>query len=693
MINKQLIQPDSIAVVGATNDLKKAGGKLLFNLLSGDFRGDVYAVNRHDRLVQGVPTYQDTDDLPVVDLAILAVAAKACPLLVERMAIHNQTKAFIIISAGFGELDEQGKALEDRLVELAQNHSLSITGPNCIGILNQHYHGVFTTPIPRLDPKGCDLISSSGATAVFLMEAGMQVGLRFASVYSVGNGQCLSAEDYLAYLDETHDPENSSCNKLLYLESIRSPQKILKHATSLIGKGCRIAAIKSGVTDSGSRAASSHTGAMATSDMAVRALFRKAGIVYCSSREELISVASVFSYRPLKGKNIAVITHAGGSAVMLTDALSQGGLNVPLIDGPVADELLSYLHRGSSVSNPIDFLATGTADQLGIIIDFCEYKMPQIDAMVVVFGSPGLFDVENVYQLLTVKLGVCQKPIFPVLPSVINAQKAIKSLMARGYVNFPDEVLLGKSLCETYFTELPSGLEETTFEVDIQAMRAGLDEVQSDGYWSSEWVNKLLDSLKILRPQEALVSDLNELAEVFGHMSKPVVMKAVGPLHKSDVGGVILDIHTFDVAAAHFDQLMQIEDCHEVLLQQQVSGQELFVGVKYEAGFGHLLLMGLGGIYVEILHDVQVCLCPCDREEIQYRLTQLQSFPLIQGVRGQAGINMDAFIEVIEKISFITQVMPEIQEMDINPLVADEHQVQAVDMRVRTKQEPSNEKA
>ncbi|MCF6318609.1 MAG: CoA-binding protein, partial [Proteobacteria bacterium] len=424
MINSQLINPNSIVVVGASNDLRKAGGKMLHNLLSGNFDGPLLAVNKREETIQGIQSYKNIKDLPDVDLAILSIPAQFCPETIEELAKNHNTKAFIVISAGFSELNEAGEILEQRMIDVANKYQAALSGPNCIGIINQNYHGVFTTPIPQLDSKnGCDFISSSGATAVFLMEAGMQVGLRFSSVYSVGNGKQICVEDYLEYLDEIYDPNTSAQTILMYLENISKPQKLLKHATSLIAKGCRIAAIKSGTTQAGSRAASSHTGAMATSDMATRALFRKAGVVYCSSRDELISVASVFSYKKLVGKNIAVITHAGGSAVMLTDALEKGGLQVPLIEGELADELLDYLYTGSSVSNPIDFLATGTAEQLGIIIDFCEHKFDFIDAMVVVFGSPGLFDVENVYKVLNVKMDVCKKPIFPVLPSLVNAQK------------------------------------------------------------------------------------------------------------------------------------------------------------------------------------------------------------------------------------------------------------------------------
>ena len=284
------------------------------------------------------------------------------------------------------------------------------------------------------------------------MEAGIPNGLRFCSVYSVGNSAQTGVEDVLQHLDETFDPDRSSKVKLLYIENINKPDLLLKHAVSLASKGCRLAAIKAGTSDAGSRAASSHTGALASPDIAVDALFRKAGIVRCYSRAELVSVASVFGHPELQGSRLAVITHAGGPAVMLTDALSEAGMEVPPISGPAAEKLLEQLYPGSSVANPIDFLATGTAQQLGAIIDSCEQEFEKIDGMIVIFGSPGLFPVYEVYRLLDEKMKTCRKPIFPVLPSVVNVPDEIAEFLSRGRINFPDEVSLGRSLGRVYHT-------------------------------------------------------------------------------------------------------------------------------------------------------------------------------------------------------------------------------------------------
>ena len=682
MINQSLLDPRSIVIVGGSNDIQKPGGKVLKNIVDGSFEKEIYVVNQKETSVQGLRCLPSVDDLDTVELAIISIPARFCPHVVHTLANKKRTRAFIILSAGFGEAGEQGKQWEREIAETVDSVNGCLIGPNCIGVLTKNYNGVFTSPTPPLDPKGCDLISSSGATAVFLMEAGISLGVKFSSVVSVGNSAQTSVEDVLEYMDLNHDPETDSGIKLLYLESVSAPQKLLKHASSLIRKGVRIAAIKAGVTEAGSRAAASHTGALTNSDMVVRALFKKAGIVYCSSREELLSVASVFNYKELKGKNIAVITHAGGSAVMLTDSLSSGGLNVPAIEGPKADKLLSFLHPGSSVTNPIDFLATGTAEQLGIIIDYCEHKFDHIDAMVVVFGSPGLFDVANVYDVLSVKLDVCSKPIYPVLPSVINAQNEIHDFMSTGHVNFPDEVVLGRALAAIYNTSAPQDICEPVYGIDHDAIRKVIDSA-SDGFMSPQQVGALLDGAGIPHVQEQTVTSLSEIDSMGQSMGFPVVMKVIGPIHKSDVGGVILNVHSAEGMKRHFKQLMQIDDAKAVLIQPMITGKELFIGVKRESNFGHLVLCGLGGIFIEVLNDVSSCLTPVGKTESVDMIQRLKGYKVIQGMRGKEGINEVMFSETIQRISNLVTTAPEILEMDINPLMGSLTGMMAVDTRIR----------
>jgi acetyltransferase len=683
MLHSKLTHPKSIAVIGGSNNIHKPGGKLVENLLKGDFPGNLYVVNPKETTVQGITCVKSILELPDVDLAILAIPAKYCSGAVKQLSEEKNTRGFIIISAGFSEGDEEGKAIEENIAAKVNKVGGSLIGPNCIGVINQQYRGVFTTPVPNPDIHGADLISGSGATAVFIMETGMVMGLHFNEVYSVGNSAQVGVEDVLEHLDETFDPETSSKTKLLYIENIQKPDKLLKHAASLIKKGCRIAAIKAGSSEAGIRAASSHTGALASSDIAVRALFRKAGIVYCSGRLELITVASIFNYIPLKGKNIAVITHAGGSAVMLTDALEKGGLKVPPLEGPKTDELLSYLHPGSSVANPIDFLATGTADQLGIIIDYCEYKFDEIDGMVVVFGSPGLFNVENVYKVLNVKMDICSKPIYPVLPSLINAQKEIGYMLSKGKVNFPDEVLLGTALAEVYHTPFPSDLEPEPAKIDEESISGILKKYKEGEYLHSLDAFAVLDACSISNASPFVIKSPEEIDQLAEKFPCPWVLKVSGPVHKTDVQGVTLNVNTREFAKSEVNRMMKIKDADGVIVQPMVKGFELFSGAVYEERIGHLVLVGLGGIYIEIIKDIRAALAPFDKAEALKMIRRLASYPLIKGMRGQKGTDENLLAEILFKLSSLVQLFPEIKEVDLNPLIASDKAITCVDVRIK----------
>jgi acetate---CoA ligase (ADP-forming) len=682
MITKQLLDPKSIVVIGGSDNIYKTGGKVLKNIIDGKFKGNLYVVNPKEEKVQGIQCFKETSDLPQVDLAIIAIAAKYCVETVKILAEQKETKAFIILSAGFSEENAEGAKLEKEIVEIINNNKACLIGPNCIGVLNPNYNGVFTTPIPTLDPQGVDFISGSGATAVFIMEASIPKGLKFSSVYSVGNSAQMGVEDILKYMDENFDPNTSSKVKLLYIESVNKPEMLLKHASSLIRKGCKIAAIKSGSSEAGSRAASSHTGALASPDVAVEALFRKAGIVRCAGRDELATVASIFMHPELKGKNIAIITHAGGPAVMLTDALSNNKLEIPHIEGPKAKELLTKLFPGSSVANPIDFLATGNAEQLGHIIDACENDFDTIDAMAVIFGSPGLFPVYDVYDLLDEKMKTCKKPIYPILPSIINVKEEIDAFIAKGRINFPDEVVFGNALAKVYYTPKPTPEKVDIPQVDTLTIRK-LIESSENGYLSPEQVQQLLDAAKISRAGEAVVTNREAAVKEAQKLGLPVVMKVVGPVHKSDVGGVVLNVKDTETVAREFDRMIKIKDTIAILIQPMLSGIELFVGAKAEPKFGHMVLCGLGGIFIEVLKDVSAGLAPIAKPEAMEMIRKLKSYGIIKGARGQEGVNEDLFAEIVIRVSALVKAAPEIAEMDLNPLLGKADKVVAVDARIR----------
>ena len=683
MITTQLLRPESIVVVGASNNVHKPGGAILKNLINGGYQGELRAVNPKEKEVQGVPAFADVKDLPDTDLAVLAVPAGLCPDIVETLASTKQTRAFVILSAGFGEETQEGALLEELILETVNKYGASLIGPNCIGLLNTWHHSVFTQPIPNLNPQGVDLISSSGATAVFILESAVAKGLQFNSVWSVGNAKQIGVEDVLQYMDETFDPQKDSKIKLIYIESIKNPDRLLFHASSLIRKGCKIAAIKAGSSESRSRAASSHTGAIASSDSAVEALFRKAGIVRCYSRGELTTVGCIFTLPELKGRNFAIVTHAGGPGVMLTDALSKGGLNVPKLEGPLADELKSKLFPGASVGNPIDILATGTPEHLGIAIDYCEEKFENIDAILAIFGTPGLVTMFETYEVLHQKMLTCKKPLFPVLPSVRTAGEEVAFFLEKGHVNFADEVMLGTALSRIINAPKPAVPEIELFGVDVPRIRRIIDSIPQNGYIEPHYVQALLHSAGIPVVEEFVSGNKDEVLAFARRCGFPVVAKVVGPVHKSDVGGVVLNIKSEQHLALEFDRMMQISEARAIMVQPMLKGTELFIGAKYEEKFGHVVLCGLGGIFVEVLKDVSSGLAPLSYEEAYSMIHSLRAYKIIQGTRGQKGVNEDKFAEIIVRLSTLLRFATEIKEMDMNPLLATDKEVIAVDARIR----------
>ncbi len=682
MINRQLLQPESIVVIGGSNNVHKPGGAVVRNLLGGGYCGTLRVVNPKEDEVQGIKAFHDARELPPTDLAILVVAAKYCPDYVQLLAAEKHVRAFIIISAGFSEETHEGAELEQRILDICQEYGCALIGPNCIGLLTRWHHSVFTKPIPQLNPKGVDFISGSGATAVFILESAVSKGLQFNSVWSVGNGHQIGIESVLEYMDVHFDPQRDSMVKLLYIENIADPDKMLYHATSLIRKGCRIAAIKAGSSESGSRAASSHTGAIASSDSAVEALFRKAGIVRCFGREELTTVGCIFTLPRFTGRNFAIVTHAGGPGVMLTDALSKGGMQVPSLKGPLADELKAKLLPGSSVANPIDILATGGAKELELAIDYCE-KMENIDAIMVIFGTPGLVKIFEVYDVLDKKILECPKPIFPILPSVNTAGPEVQEFLKRGHVNFSDEVTLATALTQIMKTPEPTRFEVELYGTDISRLHKLIDSIGESGYVSPDIVRQILSCAGIPMVPELVSTSKDELSAFAEKVGFPVVAKVVGPVHKSDVGGVALNIRSKEVLGAEFDRMMLIPDATAVMVQKMIKGTELFIGAKYEERFGHVVLCGLGGIFVEVLRDVSSGLAPLSYEEAYSMIHSLRAYKILKGTRGQKGINERMYAEIIVRLSTLLRFATEIKEIDINPLLADENDVIAVDARIR----------
>ncbi len=681
MIVREIIEPKSIVVVGGSNDTRKPGGKVLENIIRGNFDGELFVVNPKEKVVQNVQAFPSCEELPPVELAIFAIPAGLIPDAMEQLTEHG-TRAFIVLSAGFSEMGEEGKKLEKKIIDIVEKVDGTLIGPNCIGVITKKYKGVFAGPIPEYAQMGCDFVSASGATAVFILEEAIVRGIRFSEIFSVGNSAQIGIEEVLEYWDQTYQPGFSSKVKLIYAEQISNPKKFLEHCISLKEKGCRIAAIKAGRTKAGQRAVSSHTGALAGEDTAVELLFRKAGIIRCEGRLDLVNVAGVLLGNKPKGDRVAIVTHAGGPGVMLADTLESEGVKVPKIEGKYAQELLGKLNYGSSVANPIDFLATGTAEQLDLILDFAENKFDNIDSVGVIFGTPGLFDVTNVYQILFQRQQNLKKPIFAILPSIVQAHDAIEKYKSLGGNYFNDEVSFGKALAKVLKIELKEKGEVREFEdIDKDTVRRIINN-SPNGFLPINETISLLNAVGIPFVRTLIVKNIPELEEALSKLGFPVVLKVIGPLHKTDLGGVVLGINSFNEAEQKYNELMRIPNAVGVQVQPMMKGTELFFGVKYEKDFGHIIAFGLGGIFVEIMKDVAMNLAPLTTVEAKEMIDSIKGKSIIEGARGCNIIDKETISNILLRISNLLQIAPEILEMDINPAFATSKGIVAVDARI-----------
>ena len=342
---------------------------------------------------------------------------------------------------------------------------------------------------------------------------------------------------------------------------------------------------------------------------------------------------------------------------------------------------MEKLYPGSSVANPIDFLATGNAKQLGDIIDYCDQKFDQIDAMVVIFGTPGLSEIYDVYDVLDEKIKTSKKPIYPVLPSIKTAHKEVLHFLSKGRINFSDEVVLGDTLSKVFNTPKPAKENVELPDIDTEKIRTVIDNCQN-GYLMPEDMQQLLDAAGIGRTSERVVENKEAAIKYAKEVGFPLVMKVVGPLHKSDVGGVVLNINNLETVENEFNRLIKIPETTAIQIYPMLFGTEVFIGSKKEQGFGHLVLCGIGGIFIEVFKDVNSGIAPLSETETRHMIETLKGYKIIEGTRNQEPVNIDLFIDAVRRVSALVTIAPEIEEMDLNPLLGTKESLTAVDVRI-----------
>jgi acetyltransferase len=681
MTYNKIISPKSIAIVGASNNKSKPGGSVTRNVMGSFSGGDLYLVNQNAELIDGKQSVSSVEELPDgIDLAIIAIPAKGVYDQIEKLSAKG-CKTVIVLTAGFGETDEKGKAEEKRLVELADREGVTMIGPNVVGVVSPNYYGKFAGILPHLKKGSIDVVSASGATIDYVMEQADLRGLKLQSVFSMGNSAQTAVEDVVEMLDE-HFCETDAKVKMIYMEGVKKPARLLKHARSLTEKGCILVGIKSGVSEQGSRAAASHTGAMATSDTVVQALFDKAGIIRVRSKYELVEIGCALD--ALKNRtqirNVCAITDAGGPGVMLTDELNKYGIKLPPLRPNTQKRVAEVIPTFGSAINPVDCLPTQTGQQIASIIRILNEEKEDIDAIVVLTGNSMLSDKWECYGEIIKAMDESPIPVLPLLAGVSTTKELLDRFKAAGKTYFVDEVLLGTALGQIA-NRKPLCEPETRIASYDRKKIAGLLDGR-DGVIPPDVADELLDAAGFKQPQSIVVKSKAEIAAIANEVQFPVVVKVIGPLHKSDVGGVMVGVNTVEGLEAAWDKMETIPQFDGILIQQMVMGTEVILGAKKEEGYGHLVMFGLGGIFAEVLKDSQFALAPLGFEESENLVRSIRSIKLLEGARGQKGMSIPVLADYVTRLGQLVCDFPQISEVDFNPVKGEGDGLFVVDCRI-----------
>ena len=509
MLDK-LLTPASVAVIGASNDTKKPGGKIVSNILEKNYRGKLYLVNAKAGRIQGLDAVSSPADLPEVpDLSYIATPARFVPRAMADLAALG-AKCVIILSAGFSEMNEEGAGQERKILKIANENGMLILGPNCLGVTSPYLSGKFAGLMPDMTPGGIDFISGSGATVDYLIEQAIRRGLRFHSFVTVGNSVQNGITEMLGLYDENHGPDSSKI-MMLYVEKINNPDKFLKHARSLSAKGVRIVGVKSGTTEAGSRAAASHTGALVTSDRAVSALFDKAGIIRVQSRLEMIDLAIALTLSRGKhdGRRVGVITDAGGPGVMAADELNRQGVTVPAFGPETRRRLAEILPPGAGLGNPVDTMPSRNGRQLLEIMEIISQE-EKLDYIFLITGDPGLIDNWEIFEAYIESRKCIPVPVLPSFCTAISSAETLKRFRELGHCYFEDEVFMARALSKMINRPRPFATEPDPAGYDGQKVRdllAGISGVVPEAL-----VRKTLSAAGIPTPVQAAVTARGELA-------------------------------------------------------------------------------------------------------------------------------------------------------------------------------------
>lgn len=689
--------PKSVAVVGASTSPGKLGYAVLENLVEGGYVevGKIYPINPKADQILGQKAYPTVHDVPGdIDLAVIVIPYNFVPAVLVECG-EKKIPAAVIISAGFREAGMEGLNRELELVEIAEKYNIRLIGPNCLGIIDTFtpVNASFSAGTPPKGPMA--FMSQSGALGTAILDWAQAGRLGLAKFVSLGNKADVSEIDLLeAWVDD------SDTNVILmYSEGLPNGEKFIEVARE-VTKSKPVVAIKSGVTKSGSRAVSSHTGSLAGSEQAYQAAFHQAGVLRASDMASMFDMALALGYQPpLKNDHIAIITNAGGPGILATDALERSGMSLARLKVETIQELEQYLPDAASAANPVDVLGDAKGDRYQFALDVVS-KDPNVDGIMVVLTPQAMTEIVGTAKAVGEISQKIDKPILACFMGEAKVEEGIQVLRDYDVPNysFPERASLAFKAMSQYrmITEREDPIFER-FEVDNKIIRKVIDGAKEDGRFAigdaEAW--DILKAYDLTIPRSKLAKTADEAVEIAGELGYPVVMKIASPdiLHKTDVGGVKVGLESavqvrdaFDLMIFRTERYLPEAEIWGCQVQEMAppGGLEVLIGMNRDPQFGPLVTFGLGGIYVEALKDVTFRIAPFTRLDAEAMLTEIRSKALLEGVRGNPAVDKEALINTLMRMGQLVQDFPEIAELDINPLIVypEGQGALAIDMRL-----------
>ncbi len=674
---EMFFSPRSVAIVGASAVVGKVGYEVLTNMVSGGFPGKIFPVNNKADTLAGLKCYPTLESIgEVPDLVVVVLPAPIVPSIMKE-CVKIGVKSVVIITAGFKEVGEEGRRLEQQVVEIAHEGGIRVIGPNCLGVIapGHRVNASFGGDLPK--PGSIGYLSQSGALLAAILDTANAHGIRFSKLVSIGNKADVNELDLLRYFGRDSETKVIAG----YLENITDGNTFVGEAEK-ISKTKPILLMKSGGTSAGAQAASSHTGSLAGSETAYEAVFERAGVVRCGSITAQFDYAQAFAHQPLPaGDRILVLTNAGGPGIMAADAIERNGLSFAKLTEETTSKLLKALPAAASVKNPVDILGDALADRYSFAIE-AVMADKNVDAVLVILTPQAMTEAKATAEAMARICKGSKKPMYAAFLGATRVAEAVNVLRSEGIPQYDSP----ESAVETIKTVVdyvrwrkrPKRVVKL-FPVNRRKVEAIIERHLRQGIREvGELESKeVLEAYGFVTPKGSIATTPEQAANIATQLEFPVVMKIWSPdiLHKSDVGGVKIGLKNVQEVMDAFDLMMyripkKRPDANilGVLVQEMcTSGKEVILGMNRDPHFGPLMMFGMGGIMVEVLKDVSFYLAPLTAEEAKQMLINTRTYKMLQGVRGQKGVDIDAIAEGLQRLSQLVTEFPQIKEMDVNP--------------------------